>query len=284
MKTFFITRFSIYDHSYHGYKITRNNNNKTYQNLLFSKDRLDFKFKAFEIVSLPSVLKQTNPNWEWHIYYSNKLSEKYFNKLFSIIKNYKNIKIYSVKDFKDFFKKVNEFNYGKYHATVRLDDDDGLSPNYVQLLNNYSEYNGKIISFPYGKEFSLKKNKIDIGINCRKPNIAIGLAAINGDIYACGDHSFIAKNYDVIYDLTKDMYLICCSQLTDTKRKRTPKKRFVLKTYFNVILGKYKFHIIKKNNKILSNLFYDPKKEQSTIFKIINIFLNIIGFQLLRKK
>lgn len=284
MKTFLITRFSINDHSYHGYQITRNNDNKTYQNLLFSEARLEFKFNVFENVTMQSVLQQTNFNWEWHIYYSPSLNKQYSTKLLTITYNHKKIKVFSVNNFADFFQKVNGYKYGKNYATVRLDDDDALSHKYVEILNRYSDYDGRIISFPYGQEYYLKKNKICKGSKCRKPNIALGLAAINSDIYACGDHDYIAKNYEVIYDLTKDMYLICCSPLTDTKRKRTEKKKFVLKTFINKVLNNFKYHITNKDTEILFKLFHNPKKNQSYFFKLINIFINSIGFQLLRKK
>lgn len=284
MKTFFITRFSIYDHNYHGYKITRNNNNKTYQKLLFSKERMDFKFNVFENVTLKSVLLQKNPNWEWHIYFSSKLEKEYSNKLFTLTTDYENIKICPVDNFEEFFKKVEKYDYGKNYATARLDDDDAISTQYINLLNDYSEYKGRIISFPYGQEYSLKKNKINIGIKCRKPNIAIGLAAINKDIYSCGDHDYIAKNHVVLYDLTQDMYLICCSPFSDTKRKRTKKRKFVLKTYINQLLNKYEHHITKTNTESSPNIFYESKNTHSKIFKLINFILNLIGFQILKRK
>ena len=282
MMTFFITRFSILDHSYHGYQMTRNNDNTTYENLLFNEDRLDFKFKVFKNITLKSVLNQNNSNWEWHIYYSNKLNKKRVDELFLLTENHKKIKLFEVENFKQFFKKVKSFNYSEKYATVRLDDDDALSPNYTSSLNYYSKQKGKIISFPYGNEYSFINNRIEVGLTCRKPNIALGLAAIEKDIYGCGDHDYIGMNNDVIYDLNSRMYMICCSPLTDTKRERSIKKKFLLKTYINSLISLYGYHIVKNN--VHRNNSFNQEIIISNIgfLKIINVVFYILGYQLLK--
>ena len=284
MKTFFITRFSILDHSYRGYRVTRNNDSTTYKNLLFNEERLDFKFKVFKNITLNSVLKQNNSDWEWHIYFSNKLNKKRVNELLFLTGNHKKIKIFEVENFKQFFKKVKRFNYGEEYATVRLDDDDALSPNYTSSLNYYSKHKGKIISFPYGNEYSFINNRIEVGLACRKPNIALGLAAIGKDIYGCGDHDYIGMNNDVIYDLNSRMYMICCSPLTDTKRERSIKKKFLLKTYINSLISLYGYHIVKNNSDRYNSFNEEFKISNIGFLKIINVVFYLIGYQLLKIK
>ena len=44
-------------------------------------------------------------------------------------------------------------------------------------------------------EYVYLNGKIRINNECNKPNIAVGLAAINKVIYNCGDHSDIQSRY-----------------------------------------------------------------------------------------
>ena len=57
MIVYFITRFSIFDYDFKGYKLTKNLGieDKSY---LFSKERLDYKFDSFEKITLPSIVSQ----------------------------------------------------------------------------------------------------------------------------------------------------------------------------------------------------------------------------------
>lgn len=213
MKHYIITRFSILDSpTKQGF---RNNS----EDHLFSKNRLDFKFFVFDKITYNSVTNQTYTNYKWLIYASNYLPKIYKEKL----NKYKdtNINIIYVNNFKDMKTSKEKFlkNQNNY-STIRLDDDDGISYNFLELVNKYSDQKYKIISFPNGIRYTIDKyNNIVFGSKINFPKIALGLTAIGFDIYMVGSHMNIDKKYEIIYNNTENIYCLCCSEFCDTKRK-----------------------------------------------------------------
>ena len=216
MKVYFITRFSIFDIKY---RFKTNSagkmNEDKYKQILYHPQRLDTKFYAFFNITYPSIVTQTDKNWEWHIYVGNQMPKPYLDKLNSI--KHPNIKIILVEGKEDFDTKVSQFDYGKRYATVRLDDDDGLDKKYVSVLMAYRNKLGSIISFPMGRLISINKNKLLLGIRCNKKLLALGLAGINMNIYATGDHTLIDRKYKVVYCMVPDMYYYFQSLWTDSR-------------------------------------------------------------------
>jgi hypothetical protein len=225
MLSYILTRFSIFDYNFKGYEITRNNSEEEYYDVLFSPKRLNYKFNFFEKITLPSILNQTNKNYIWNIYTSEYLPEEYKNKLIELTSPYKEINVYYIKSFKCFYKSIAsitknaEFKY----CTIRLDDDDGLSDNFIENLQKYKKRDKVIISHPNGTMVTLNNkscDKIISGKKISRLNNAQGLCAIGMNIYSCGNHTKVAEKYKVIYDNAPDMYLVNCDeQYTDTKRK-----------------------------------------------------------------
>jgi hypothetical protein len=220
-KFYIVTRFSILDHKAKHWDYTKHDNNEnSYKKKLFSEERLSNKFKMFEKVTLPSINNQTYKNYEWHIYTSPYLPDKYKKKLINITKNNNKIKIFYVNSMNEMKNKTNSFFKNKEnYATLRLDDDDGLNKKFLLNLLKYKNKNGNIISCPNGKKYKIDNNNIILGKNHYEKNIAIGLTAINKNIYDCGSHENINKNYNTIYDDLKDSYLLGTGKSTDTKRE-----------------------------------------------------------------
>ena len=79
MKVYFITRFSILldKESANGlFKIAKKNSYEQYKKKLFSSERMYLKMLFFQKVAFPSIVFQSNKNWEWHIYCSKELCSK----------------------------------------------------------------------------------------------------------------------------------------------------------------------------------------------------------------
>lgn len=214
MKIYYITRFSIYDPTFKGLKSTKSPN---YKNLLFSPKRMDIKFQYFQLATLPSIKQQTHKDWEWHIYTSPELPESYKQQLKSLKDT--RIKIFFVHTMKEFFEKTKTYPYVSPYATVRIDDDDGLSIHHAQLLQQYQHLKKHIITFPYGMNCRIKHGELKLGSNVIHNHIALGLTAIEMNIYSTGDHSTIHQRYNIIYDKTPKMYLVSCYPSSDSKRK-----------------------------------------------------------------
>jgi len=212
MNHYIITRFSILDSP------TKKGFLNNSENHLFSKDRLDFKFFVFDKMTYSSVINQTYTNYKWLIYASAYLPQVYKEKL----NNYqnKNIDIIYVNDFRDMGIRRKEILTNKNnYTTIRLDDDDGISANFLELLNRHSDKKNKIISFPNGVRYTMQNNNIVFGSKISWPKIALGLTAIGFDIYSAGNHTNVDKKYEIIYDNTENTYCLCCSEFCDTKRR-----------------------------------------------------------------
>lgn len=233
MKTYIITRFSIFDYNDKIFKINyRAQSKEIYYNKLFKEERLTFKFKVFKNITLPSIINQTNKNYEWYIYSSYFMPEEYQKLLLEITKPFPQIKCVFTENFKEFYSlkdgpnlKCNKDHSMEQFCTVRLDDDDALCKNFVEILNTKYSSNrflNNIISFPYGIRYGLKQNKeMELISKMDRKNIGLGLTGIGFNIYNCGNHMKINKlNYKIIYDKTPDIYLCCASQWCDSKRKK----------------------------------------------------------------
>jgi len=252
MRVYFITRFSIYDPNFRGFRITKQYDPKEYERRLFDKKRMDFKFDVFREVTFPSIINQGFKDWIWHIYISDRLPTDYKKQLFDLTKWHQNIKIFQVKDFKEFFEKTSSYDYEKPFATVRIDDDDALSPLFAEKLQKYEKNVGSVINFTDGRLAKYIHGKLKIGKKISEKNNAQGLAGIGINIYACGRHSDINERYNVIYDYSPEMFLLMCSNYTDTKRGFTFLERNIerVKYLLNMIIKE-----LNKSHEILINIY-----------------------------
>ena len=128
------------------------------------------------------------------------------------------IHVYYIKSFKEF----NTISFDSTYCTIRLDDDDGLSPNFIENLQKYKNKHGTIISYPNGKYVTIENNELVMGKEISKRNNAQGLCAIGMNIYACGNHANVAERFKVIYDNTPNMYLLNSSIHCDSARSFVP--------------------------------------------------------------
>jgi hypothetical protein len=218
MKSYIITRFSIFGWTKQGFQMTSDVNKEGYRSKLFSPLRLNHKFNVFEKITLPSILNQTNINWEWVIYASTFLPEEYQKRLLELTSPHPKIKCKFIDSFKEFIfepKKCEDY------CTLRLDDDDGLAPTFLEKLQPYAEKKGVIVCHSRGIKFTVdEKNEIIYGKKTRNIGIAVGLCGIGINIYDCGCHGVrLKENYTLINRNDPDMYYLCCSDYCDSKRK-----------------------------------------------------------------
>lgn len=284
MKIYFITRFSILDYQHKAFELSRNFDAAEYEKSLFNKDRLEHKFEVFEKNTLSSILSQSNKDWEWHIYTSDRLPRHYKNRLGMLIEKEPRIKIFAVNGFKEFNKNVTQHKYTSNYATVRLDDDDGLCDKYVEKLQKYTDEKDKIISFPLGRRIEITKGKKVVGNTFESKNIAVGLAGIGLEIYSCGNHATIDQRYETIYDLTPNIYFINCSKHCDTQREFIDFKKlylFKVKVYLNSCITKYGYKIINKESAIKSTMRGSSLPKNKCV-KCVDNILNKIGYSIVK--
>lgn len=217
MKTYIITRFSIFDYKHHAFKIQKQCNKDGYKSRLFSPKRLQSKFKVFEQMTLPSILGQKNKNWEWCIFSSAFLPVEFKERLIKLTEPHKQIRCKFIKSFDEFvFDPDDKDNY----CTVRLDDDDGLAPNFIESLQKYREKKGHIVTHKNGITFRMNKGNVDYGEKKEYRLGGVGLAAIGMNIYHCGHHIRIGEKYKnkIICDDSENMFYLCSGEYCDSGR------------------------------------------------------------------
>lgn len=229
MRVYFVTRFSIYDPQFRGFRLTTDHNQKEYERRLFSRDRLQNKFETFQTITFPSIVKQSCDDWKWLIYTSDQMPYEYMKRLRTLVKDYPSIALITVRNFDEFFEAHRTLDYGDSFATVRIDDDDGVSLSFVEKLQQYSSSVGSIVSFTEGALVGCANGRMIVGDAVSQKNSALGLSGIGVKIYSCGRHSDIHARYNVIYDSTPGMYFLCCSPFADTQRGFTPFERVLAK-------------------------------------------------------
>lgn len=168
------------------------------------------------------------------------MPEEHASELFSLVEGYEFIKIRRVG--RSFSSDNYELLLGEVMsgaqvstlvATVRLDDDDAISSDYLSQLENYLDikYAGFAISFGMGLSalYSSDKKKIDDIREYYYPKIAIGLAYLNiycpeskgfrylpHNVYRLGKHSQCDRRCPVIVDSRKSSFIRTIHRSSDT--------------------------------------------------------------------
>lgn len=175
--------------------------------------KLDFRFKLFENICLYSLLKQrSKENLHVILMISDDFPKDYMIRLNEMIKRHTFIHIEIFKNNKlEFLQKYID-PYTKIIATVRLDDDDALHPEFVTKISGYCqpEYDNHIISFPLGYNIRIAEN-----IRYKRfssPLIAVGLTLISKvphkiSIYNENHKKWEKIGFKCIYDRSQIMYV-----------------------------------------------------------------------------
>ena len=126
---FIITRFNLRRADW---KTTKNSEE------VLTETWLKNRFTLFENYCLPSVKKQKNQNFKWLVFLDTNTPEIYKEKISSY--NFDNLLPFFIDGMDNFLptikKKIQELNTADYIITSRLDNDDSLHMNYVDLVQS----------------------------------------------------------------------------------------------------------------------------------------------------
>jgi hypothetical protein len=194
MTHYLITRFSV---SF-GTMKTQN---------VFNPNRLNARFDLFQRICFPSIVNQINTNFTWLILIDKQLPDNYKDLLYSILSTNNKINIKVIEwDVKNSLGNLDWLNSNTDNIiTTRLDDDDAMHPNTIDVIQQY--YNSPrqniidFITFPYGVKMNpynkILTHKFDPFMSC-------GLTMITNikyfplSIYAF-NHRKIVKNNKIDY-------------------------------------------------------------------------------------
>nr|WP_294937026.1 glycosyltransferase [uncultured Flavobacterium sp.] len=127
---YLITRFNLKNPDW---ELTKNNE------LLLDDTWMDERLHLFETYCLPSVVNQTNQNFEWLLFFDSSTSEKYITKIRTITEGYKNIRLFFINGMPNFTSSIAEFiaanaNDREFLITSRIDNDDCVHKDYINEI------------------------------------------------------------------------------------------------------------------------------------------------------
>ena len=212
----FVTRLSILDPGFGGFKLLRTSDSfSEYERFLFSEERLAFKFDVFENVTIPSMRAQSDQEFSWIVFAGEQLPADYRDRLVAWQSAIPQLEV----EFTSSMASVYSLRFEDGEASARLDDDDALSPDFVARVRAHAGRPGTMLSFPWGRRYEWVDGAVRMSPRGYFiPNNAQGLTAFGMNVYGCGRHTVVHNFFDVAYDCSPDMYLVCCSEFCDTNR------------------------------------------------------------------
>lgn len=293
------------------WKIGRTNKEE-YKESLFSEKRLDQRELLFKNITLPSIANQESLNPEEFtllVLTSDQLPEKSFENLLYMLKPYswaKAIRLPNDDTMINLIDKVIKVELSVFkeevcYSTIRLDDDDALTSNFLSSFNKYinPEYVGFCIS--YGKGYTGIINdkiaKFESFHENYSPKIALGLSFINTfdpktntfgneniSIFSNGSHTKVDQSSPTILDSVIPMYLRTIHPLSDTnsiqqlkKYKDKPKvSPTVIEEKFKINLGVVTWSEILENE-VQSNINNELERKINQYDKIQKELHELMG-------
>ena len=265
-------------------------NHDDYMNHMYSDDRLNTKFDAFEHVTVPSINGQTHKNYTWHVVHSPHLPEKYMDRLRRIAQTTPNMNLVPVDDFSQLIPALSGVLPSSKFVSVRLDDDDALHPGYFSLLaKNYNP--GKILSPVNGYkvsnyDFTKKRGNASV-FNYPIPKCAAsGLAIADKNIHTLTPHSTLhLKNKNIKYLKQKGLFLRMVHPKNFVTTKNHGKKfRISVKKYIKGTRKQTKKHLQKGGGEPEAELGEGRSKSiyikpACTDVAVLLVFYNPAGFK-----
>lgn len=222
MKYFIGIRFSIFTNGVKAYS------DPAYRERLLDSQRLKYRLRIFKGIVLPCLNQLRIPEGdeaEVLLFYSDEIGSLLINELQYCSEecalDTTLVPVSATEKFSNLFSdqvhgSLRDEPANAVYATVRMDDDDALSPDYLMHLKKYMrpEFDNFVVSFPLGYIglWSPKKNQWEKLAFYYFPKIALGLARIGvwrslgsessrvRNIYQCGNHMRIDQRYPLIMD------------------------------------------------------------------------------------
>jgi hypothetical protein len=189
--------------------------------LLFDPARLATRFALFEAVCLPSLAAQNPDHFAAVILTSSDLPPVYKDRLLALTAELENIDVvfrppgWPGKEFSDALVGslcITE-DEPPLRATLRLDDDDALSSDFTDYMQEFlvPGHEGYAITFPSGFVLDLRSERIG-GWEIMQYCHSVGLALVSRrpwkeTAYTLGNHTSVTKRFRTIADASRQMFV-----------------------------------------------------------------------------
>jgi len=156
----------------------------TARRTLFAKKRMEARFELFQRYTLPSIRNQTDDDFRFLILTSTDMPKAYHDRLMDITADDSRIKILSfpIQNSKSLMRRMfsKEFDQASRRISFRVDDDDGLSVNFIRRLRRTAEKRKSsrpfFLTFGKGIVIADRGDRIGWATECAYPFSSVGLA------------------------------------------------------------------------------------------------------------
>lgn len=151
-KHFLITRYNI---NIQNWTSTKNHE-------LLDNSWMDHRFGLFCKYCYPSVANQSNQDFIWLIFMNSDTEERHKKEILKLVHLQSNIRILFVEGYRQFLFGLqtaiaNEIDNEQYLITTRLDNDDCIRKDFIQLIQDEFDMQEKcIIEFPLGLSLEIE--------------------------------------------------------------------------------------------------------------------------------
>lgn len=152
-----------------------NNSRKIADNTIINQDPdgwMEHRFDIFDTFFFPSILYQVNKNFTLDLLYDNRTPEKYVERLreYERIAQSKGINLvlcdFGYKDLTNSLKTCMEQTGCKCLVTTRLDNDDAVSKQFIQAIQNKIKFDSTyVVNMKYGYVLNLRAGRYKKGLH-----------------------------------------------------------------------------------------------------------------------
>lgn len=152
-KHYLITRFNLRAAEW---DVTKNNEQ------LLTDEWMDNRMWLFENFCFPSVVGQTNQDFEWVLYFDTNTKDIYKNRIIDLVANHKNIKVFFVDAMPSFMPELLKYIAQQakdipYLITTRIDNDDSIHTDFInEVQKQFNQQEYRAIDFIKGYSLQIE--------------------------------------------------------------------------------------------------------------------------------
>lgn len=229
-----------------------------------NEEYLETRFKLFEKFCFPSVVSQSNQNFKWLVFFDQLTPDNCKNRIENYSKYSNFVPIYVDEYNSTTLKNAvteNLTDTPEYLITTNLDNDDAISRDYVQLVQEeFNDQKFTAITFPYGYVWKEPSGKIYLREYLSNPFISL---------------IEVVENFKTVYHIPHQEYIPKYAKLGCLKLIKTQP------TWMQVIHGsnvRNRVEGIRKPRKNIENDFFinvdNPLQEENILFIGLELPLN----------
>lgn len=203
------------------------------KNKINSIEWLNDRINLYEKYHLKSLLNQINNNFQCIQIWDKETPNEYFQKY----TKYDFISIIHNLD----WKKYVDLSNIDYLITSRLDNDDGISSEYIQEIQKIclADFQTKIVDSNGCRYIKDKDIFVDVNlVKCTSPFISVGSTKIDGFITAGdGQHTMLENKFKIKHKIDKCLFMQVIHErnlVNDDKSKITSKKDKYYRNIFDL--------------------------------------------------